>query len=71
MNEKEKFLEELEKRIYQEEGEGFYATLEEELRKLNFEDKTELLASMLCQEWYLVTHFDHIKKTLEAFSRSL
>jgi len=41
-----------------------YAELEVELSKLTTDDRVDILSNILCQEFYLVDHIEHIKKVL-------
>lgn len=41
-----------------------YAELEVELSKLTTDDRIDILSNILCQEFYLVDHVEHIKKVL-------
>ncbi len=41
-----------------------YSELEVELSKLTQHDKVEVLSNILCQEFYLTDHIEHIKKVL-------
>lgn len=41
------------------------------LKKMTSEDKTELLANLLCDEWHTNTHFNFIKSALEIYGKSL
>lgn len=41
-----------------------YAELEVELSKLTTDDRIDILSNILCQEFYLVDHIEHIKKVL-------
>lgn len=41
-----------------------YDELEVELSKLTTDDRVDILSNILCQEFYLVDHIEHIKKVL-------
>jgi len=64
-------LELIAKKLYEHKGEGWYEILTKELSQLILEDKLELLGDLLCQEWFLNEHFEHIKKILMSFLNSL
>lgn len=41
------------------------------LKRLTSEEKSELLANLLCNEWHTNTHIDFIKSTLKIYEKSL
>lgn len=46
-------------------------TLPNALIDLTFEEKRQVLAELLCEEWYLIEHFDYIKDLLDVFANSI
>ncbi len=47
-----------------------YSELEVELSKLTQHDKVDVLSNILCQEFYLIDHVEHIKNILLILLRS-
>lgn len=41
------------------------------LKDLNYENKKEIMTDILCDEWYLNTHYEFIKSILDIFAKSL
>lgn len=45
--------------------------ISEKLNYLTYDEKVEFISDIMCNEWYLIEHYEFLKAVLDIFAKSL